>query len=338
MDAHHNDLNKGRDRPHDLAWLCNSCHKYRHMQAGDWLPPYGRGWTPDEPATLLSVTDLGEQETYDIEMPAPHHNYVLANGIITHNSHTVSYAVISYWCGFMKAYHPMEYAAALLRNAKSDDQILEILRELVAEGVTYTPFDAERSEVDWAVKDGVLYGGFVNIHGVGPAKAAGLVERRNAGAQTKKDAALLAEAKLKFTDLREAHTLWGDLYAHPEQHKINGPIKQLGEMRGEERAALIVKVIRRERRDENETIRLARRGGVRKEGQPLFLDLFVVDDSVSQPLLIRIRAPLWHTYGERLADGLRDGQDWLLVRGRWLGFYNMMIVEKVRCLTQPDLV
>jgi len=253
-------------------------------------------------------------------------------------SHTVSYAVISYWCGFMKAYHPMEYAAALLRNAKNDDQILEILRELVKEGITYKPFDPALSEINWAVKDGVLYGGFINIHGVGPAKAAQLVARRNADKLTKKDLEVIAGAALKFIDLQEAHTLWGDLYARPEAHKIKGPIKQLGDMRGEEQAALIVKVIRRERRDENETIRLARRGGVRKTGQTLFLDIFAVDDSVSQPLLLRVRPPLWFTYGERLADGLRDGQDWLLVRGRWLGFYNMMIVEKVRCLTQSELV
>jgi flavin-dependent thymidylate synthase len=34
---------------------------------------------------IVSVTFAGEQETYDIEMEAPHHNFV-ANGIVTHNS------------------------------------------------------------------------------------------------------------------------------------------------------------------------------------------------------------------------------------------------------------
>jgi flavin-dependent thymidylate synthase len=34
---------------------------------------------------IISVTYAGEQETYDIEMEAPHHNFV-ANGIVTHNS------------------------------------------------------------------------------------------------------------------------------------------------------------------------------------------------------------------------------------------------------------
>jgi thymidylate synthase (FAD) len=34
---------------------------------------------------VVSVTYAGEQETYDIEMEGPHHNFV-ANGIVTHNS------------------------------------------------------------------------------------------------------------------------------------------------------------------------------------------------------------------------------------------------------------
>ncbi len=34
---------------------------------------------------IVAVTFAGEQETYDIEMEAPHHNFV-ANGIVTHNS------------------------------------------------------------------------------------------------------------------------------------------------------------------------------------------------------------------------------------------------------------
>lgn len=338
MEVHHNDHNKGLDRPEDLAWLCSSCHKQRHMNAGDWLPPYAHGWIENEPAILLSIDELGHQETYDIEMPEPNHSYVLANGIVTHNSHTVSYSVIAYWCAWMKAYHPLEYAAALMRNAKDDNQILETLRELVAEGVRYIPFDPELSELDWAVKDGALYGGFQSIDGVGPAKAAGLIERRTAGKLTKKDLALLAEPKLKFADLREAHTRWGDIYDDPDRFNIHGRVYQFGELRDQQNAVVIAKVVRRERRDRNETLLIAKRGGKVESGQTLFLDLFGVDDSVSKPILLRVGQRDWHRYGEKLADGLRDNEDWLLLRGRWLDQFSMMSVDKVKCLTQPELV
>ena len=41
-------------------------------------------------------------------------------------SHAVSYAMISYWCGYLKAHHPKEFAVACLRNAKDDDQIIKL--------------------------------------------------------------------------------------------------------------------------------------------------------------------------------------------------------------------
>lgn len=253
-------------------------------------------------------------------------------------SHTVSYAVISYWCGYMKAYHPVEYAAALLRNAKDDLQVLETLRELVAEGVPYVPFSLEHSVSDWSVKNGVLYGGFQILQGIGVAKAAGLVERRDAGALTKKDLELLEKSQPKFSDLAEAQTLWGHLYKEPLKNGINGEVLQFKDLRDRQVSVVVAKVVRRERRDENETVRKARRGGKEYDGQSLFLDLFVVDDSVTKPVLMRIRTKDWLRWGEPLADNLRDNEDWVLARGMWLEQFSMMTVEKIRVLTQPGLV
>ena len=253
-------------------------------------------------------------------------------------SHTFAYSVISYWCAWMKAYHPVEYAAALLRNAKDDVQVIETLRELVAEGVPYVPFDLERSEADWRVKDGTLYGGFMGLHGFGVAKATAIVKRRDAGTLTEKDRAALTAAKVKFSDLAEAHTIWGPLYEFPEVHGINGPVRQFAELEDRQNAVVIAKIIRRERRDENETIRKARRGGKEYDGpNSLFLDMFVVDDSITKPVLARIGTKLWPRIGERLADNLRDEEDWVLLRGRWLGQFSMMTVDKIKILTQPEL-
>lgn len=49
-------------------------------------PPQGRGnLLVPRAVRIRTVTYLGEQETYDLEMDGPHHNFV-ANGIVTHNS------------------------------------------------------------------------------------------------------------------------------------------------------------------------------------------------------------------------------------------------------------
>lgn len=86
-------------------------------------------------------------------------------------SHSVSYAVVTYWTCYMKRYHRLEYAAACLRAAKDDQQTVSILRELAKEGVEYTALDPEHSELNWVVADGRLIGGIMNAKGFGPAKA-----------------------------------------------------------------------------------------------------------------------------------------------------------------------
>lgn len=254
-------------------------------------------------------------------------------------AHTASYGIISYWCAWMKRYFPLEYAAACLRGAKDDDQATEVLREMTQEGVRYVAFDVGRSEATWAVKDGELIGGFQNVRGIGAIMAARYVSDRAAGTLTDVKRAKIAKMPVQFTDLRPAHTLWGDLYANPEAHGVNGHIEEFLHLRDcgkTETVCVIGQVKARMRRDRNESNLLKRRNGQRFEGQPLFLDIRVVDDSIAKPAVARIGERMWHEVGEIAANNLRDDEDWLLMRGRWLKEFNMLLVTKVKCLTRPE--
>lgn len=253
-------------------------------------------------------------------------------------SHTVSYAMISYWCAHMKAYHPLEYAAACLRNAKDDDQTIEILRELSAEGVPFVPFDAQLSQANWSATGDSLLGGYTNLVGIGPKKAANYIQKRDSekGGLTEKDFLSLSKLQPKHNDLTPAHTLWGHLYDDPDLVNVHGPIKQFTELEDRENAVVICKLIRQERRDENEAVRANRRGH-KLDGQTLFLDTFMVDDSVSKPVLARIKCKQWHLWGEKMADRAVSGQDWFLIRGRWLSQFSMMSITKIKCLTNEEL-
>jgi hypothetical protein len=99
---------------------------------------------------LSSIEYIGKEVTYDIEMPT-HHNFKLANGLITHNSHSVAYGLLSYWCCYLKARFPLEFAAATLTHESDPDRQLKLLRELVAEGYSYLPVCAETSTEKWSV-------------------------------------------------------------------------------------------------------------------------------------------------------------------------------------------
>lgn len=251
-------------------------------------------------------------------------------------SHTVSYAIISYWCAYMKRYHTIEYAAALMRNAKDDEQIIEMLRELAAEGVDYVPFDPQLSEQHWTAKDDKLIGGFINLVGIGPVKSAKYVEKRNTVGLSEKDLESLAKRKCKYKDLKPAHKLWGDMYDNPNDYNIFGKVGEFATLEDLSESVVICQLIRKERRDENETRRIAKRGSVMK-GKTLFLDMFVVDDSVAKPIRVRFKPWQWSTMGVKIADRAIDKEDWFLVRGKWLDDFSMMVVRKIKCLTNPEI-
>lgn len=251
-------------------------------------------------------------------------------------SHTTSYAMISYWCAYMKRYHPLEYAAACLRNAKDDEQTIEILRELAAEGVQFEPFDADLSDANWTAKEGRLLGGYSNLVGIGPIKAQYYVQKRDSQGLDQKDRDKLAKHKPRHEDLREAHTLWGHIYDNPAAHNIHGVVSQFGELEDRENAVVIAKLVKKTRRDRNETV-LVNKRGYREDGQTLFLDMAVVDDSQSKPVTARINKQRWEDLGEPVADKAVDGQDWFLLRGFWLADFSMFIVKKIKCLTNSEV-
>lgn len=272
--------------------------------------------------------DVAQQMFYDFRMM----------GSWTMNaSHTCSYAVISYWCAYMKAYHPMEYAAALLRNAKDDGQTIETLRELKDEGIEVIAFDPMLSQENWQVIDGKIIGGFRNIVGVGAVKAATLLELREKGELSSEKIEKILKKGVKFTELHPTKALWKDLYENPTKHNINSKPKEFCDIDDGETAVAICRIERIDRRDENESVRVGKRGGKPWVGESLFLDIFVTDDSVIRPVLLRVRPGNWSNIGLPIADKAVPGKDWLMVRGRWMKELQLMIVKKAKCLTNEEM-
>lgn len=271
-------------------------------------------------------------------------------------SHTCAYAVISYWCAWMKAHHPLEYAAACLRQAgstgdKAEAKTLELLREMDAEGVSYVPFDAELSEVDWAAREGKLVGGFKNLAGFGPAKSLAAVEARRAGTMSEKLLARIAAAECKYTDLFPLRTQWRSVYDDPTTVGCaeGSEILTAGDMsHGRHDGDIVLylgQIEKKQQRDENETVRVARRNGERKEGPTLFADFFMRDDTGIPvicrvpPVVRRSRSgatlsagyePLGRIGLERLVKG-----DVVLVRGKKIPGFPMIQVLRMKCLNNP---
>lgn len=242
-------------------------------------------------------------------------------------SHTCSYAIISYWCAWMKAYHPLEYAAACLRGAKDDDGRLAVLRELAQEGTSYVAFDMKLSQLDWSVNKGKLVGGFMNFHGVGPAKAAALIKMRDDGKNlelTKK----LADFKLKFNDLYPLRTAYAEFYS--EHNALTSD-----QFPDEGKVVYIGRIVEKRPLDANETVRVARRGGKVFTGNTLFID-FRTRDDVGEVIMCRVDRFNWTNFGQPANEALNVGDD-IIVRGRRVKGFAMLNVIRMKCLNKPDL-
>ncbi len=238
-------------------------------------------------------------------------------------SHTCSYAVISYWCAWMKAHHPLAYAAACLRGAKDDDGRLAVLREMTREGIVYVPFDAAKSQLDWSVQDGKLIGGFLNFHGVGPAKAAGLIKARDEGKPLALD-----KYKLKFADLYPLRTAYNDLY-------IEHDAKTSDQFPAEGKVVYIGRIMDKRPFDFNETRRIARRDGKVYTGNTLAID-FRTQDDFGETIMCRVDRFNWANFGEPANAALVEGDD-IIVRGRRVKGFAMLNVLRMKCLNKPGL-
>lgn len=249
-------------------------------------------------------------------------------------SHTTAYAVISYWCAWMKRYHPLAYAASCLRNAKDDEQAIAVLREMAAEGVSYVPFDIERSVENWSVIDGQLVGGFTNLVGIGPSKAAAAIKARAAG---KLNRERFLSLPVKFMELYPLRRAYAELYADPTQFGCRaGSEICSGEDLPESGDVLYIgKVAEKQLLDVNETVRVQRRGGKRLDGQPMFVDLLCKDDT-GVPVRCRIGRFDYKRLGLKAMSNIVAGEDDVLVRGRRVPGFQMIHVERIRCLNAPE--
>lgn len=115
-------------------------------------------------------------------------DYMAASASYLFNvSHAISYALVAYWCMYLKVYYPAEFFASSLRSAakkgkvkgQADPQQL-ILRDAAAHGLTINAPNPKTSEVTWQPnkeRTGIE-AGFTQIPGIGEKTARRMVEDR----------------------------------------------------------------------------------------------------------------------------------------------------------------
>jgi len=244
-------------------------------------------------------------------------------------SHAVSYAIISYWCAYLKAHHLLEFSAATLRNAKDDEQTILILRELHEEGIGYIAFDALLSDEDWAVKDGKLVGGFLGLKGIGPAKAKELIARR--GAWTPKQQELIAKAERLYGNIFPAQALWGKFYDNPSLLGVRSgdTIARIATLKEPGEYLIIGQMKSKDTRDLNEYNLVVKRGGKRIERDTTWLQMWMEDDTGR--VFSQVNRWDYERLGREIAEKGVIGE-WYLLRGEFDPAWNRLTIKKLKIL------
>ena len=248
-------------------------------------------------------------------------------------SHAVAYAIISYWCAWLKSHHPLEFACASLMHSADEEQATRLLREILKEGVIeYIPFDKVHSQANWSIHDGKILGGLTGIKKVGEKTAASIIKNRAANTLTKKQKEILDNPDLVYGDLYPAERMFGHYYADPDANGIRGELTYIGDIEegSEGSFAIIAKMNTKDIRDLNETLSLARRNGVRCERDNLFMNLALEDDTG------KITGTIGRfDYKKPMGKEIRDAPSgsWWIFRGNVRKGFRKIYIQKLKRLS-----
>ena len=121
-------------------------------------------------AKIIAFEEIGEVETYDLEVEHKDHQYYLANGVLTSNSHAVAYSAISFQCAWLLTYYPAEWLSAYL-NEETESKLEAAIAVVKQMGYTVHPPNINISTDRWEIsKDGTeLYQPLTDVKGFGDA-------------------------------------------------------------------------------------------------------------------------------------------------------------------------
>lgn len=121
------------------------------------------------PPKKTKKNEFFREMTYDIEMDSSGPANFIANGIVSHNSHSAAYGLVSYMTAYLKANYGAEFMAANLSTLTGDkEKTATYLAECRHMDIKVLPPDVSRSTADYtATPEGEILVGLHAIRGVG---------------------------------------------------------------------------------------------------------------------------------------------------------------------------
>lgn len=256
-------------------------------------------------------------------------------------SHAVAYSIVSYWCCWLKAYHPVEFAAATLDAKKEPIKQIQILRELKEEGIDYIPVDPDFSGAKWEIKeeDGrqILVGPLTQIKGIGPVAVKDIIDSRNGDKEiSKARRALLESAKTEIDTLYPIENAVSQMY--PDLRDVNiytPPTRisdvQCGKTRGD---VVIIGVVKRANVKQENSEDSIRQRGKRVDGPDIALNMFVSDDH--DEIFVKVGRYDFDRMGQPILDQVRPGKSIYAFKGVCPQGFRMISVKAAKYLGEIE--
>lgn len=257
-------------------------------------------------------------------------------------SHAVAYGLVSYYCCYLKAHYPLEFAAATLSHTGRFETQIKVLREIREEGVGYVPVDLETSTDKWTVGlvngERTLVGPLSAVRGVGPKLMQQILSARRRREPVPPRAAKIFEnPKTSISSLYPIGDRVREVMPDPHAKNIfttPTPCKEV-KLTGEEFEILIIGVpVMIKPRDENEEMNIAKRGYEIKEGPTSYMNLRIEDDT--DVIIGKINRWDYERLAQPMVERGRQGKALYAFKGKCPAGFRMIQVKGVRYLGDMD--
>jgi DNA polymerase-3 subunit alpha len=123
---------------------------------------------------VVRIKYVGKRPGYDLEVEHPAHNFLLASGLFTSNSHAVFYSINGYITAYLKRHYPAAFLAANLKiktergGIAKDEEVSMAKTECRRLGIKIIPPDINKSSANYEILDDkTIVMGFAAIKGMG---------------------------------------------------------------------------------------------------------------------------------------------------------------------------
>lgn len=253
-------------------------------------------------------------------------------------SHAVAYGIMSYWSCWLKAHHSLAFAAATLDAEKEPSKQIAVLRELADEGVSYVPFDKDRSVERWSYDSGerTIVGPLTTVKGIGPALMKEILDCR----RTRKPLRAAVRKRLEngTTDIDSLYPIRDrirSLIPDAIAAGIVTPIMNVRDIQPGVKGDVVITALVKKiaPKDENEAVNIQKRG-YRVFGPDKALNLFFADDE--DEIFCKIGRYDFSRLASVVLDNGKVGKSLFAVKGQCPSGFRMISISNIRYLGEME--